>query len=166
MTRIDLLTFMRSHHYAVQSSVSPSGSPQSAVVGIAVADDLSVVFDTLDSTRKAQNLRHNSAISFVIGGLVPGDERTVQYEGVAETPRGKELEHAQELYFASFPEGRERRSWNGITYIRVHPTWIRYSDYNKNPVEIVEFDSERLKQVRQEHSRDISTQETNSQHEP
>ena len=134
------MKFMRSHRYAVQSSVSPDGSPQSAVVGIAVSDDLSLFFDTLDSTRKAQYLRQNPKIAFVIGGLKDGDERTVQYEGVADEPCGDELDQLKKTYFMSFPDGAERQSWKEITYFRVQPKWIRYSDYNKNPPEIVEFD--------------------------
>jgi len=31
------------------------------------------------------------------------DERTVQYERIADAPIGVELERLQELYFASFP---------------------------------------------------------------
>lgn len=76
----------------------------------------------------------------MIGGLVEGDERTVQYEGLADEPTGAELRRLQELYVASFPDGRERRAWPGITYIRVRPTWIRYSDFVHDPPEIVEFD--------------------------
>jgi len=38
MTREALLEFMRSEKYAVQTSVSPGGLPQAAVVGIAVTE--------------------------------------------------------------------------------------------------------------------------------
>ena len=38
MTRDELLEFMRSHRYAVESSVSPAAAPEAAVVGIAVTD--------------------------------------------------------------------------------------------------------------------------------
>jgi len=50
------------------------------------------VFDTIDVSRKAQNLRRNRAIAFVIGGTKEGDERTVQYEGTADEPAGAEPE--------------------------------------------------------------------------
>jgi general stress protein 26 len=140
VNRDDLLQFMRSHRLAVQASVSASGTPQAAVVGIVVTDDLHIFFDTLDASWKAQNLRRNPKISFVIGGLIDGDERTVQYEGVADEPSGEELERLKELYFSRFPDGRERQSWPGLVYVRVRPTWIRYSDYSRTPPEIVEFD--------------------------
>jgi general stress protein 26 len=140
MTREALLEFMRSEKYAVQASVSPSGVPQAAVVGIAVTDQFEIVFDTLASSRKAPNLRANPAIALVIGGTRDGDERTVQYEGMADEPTGGELERVLAVYYARFPEGPERRSWPGLIYLRVKPTWIRYSNFNSNPPEIVEFD--------------------------
>jgi general stress protein 26 len=139
VTRLELLGFLRGHSLVVQTSVSPTGAPQAAVVGAVVTDQLEIVFDTLDSTRKVQNLRRNPQIGFVIGGLTPGDERTVQYEGVADEPQGEELERLKELYFAQFPDGRERQKWPGLIYLRARPTWIRYSDYNVNPPLIVEF---------------------------
>jgi hypothetical protein len=46
----------------------------------------------------------------------------------------------KELYFESFPDGRERQAWPGITYIRTRPRWIRYTDFNQDPPETVEFD--------------------------
>jgi len=135
---------MQSHALAVQISVSPSGVPQGAVVGIVVTDEGEIFFDTLDSTRKVQNLRRNPKIGFVIGGLTPGEERTVQYEGVADEPKGAELDRLKDLYFLRFPDGRERQSWPGLTYLRARPLWIRYSDFNQNPPEVVEFDWVRL----------------------
>ena len=145
MTRSGLLQFMRSHSLAVQASVSPSAAPQAAVVGIVVTDDFEVFFDTLDATRKMHNLRRNPRIGFVIGGLTPGDERTVQYEGVADEPVGLELERLKELYFLRFPDGRERQSWRGLVYVRARPTWIRFSDFNRTPPEIVEFGPDALR---------------------
>lgn len=145
LTRAELLQFMRGHSLAVETSVSPSGGPQAAVVGIVVTDDFEVFFDTVDRTRKAQNLRRNPKIAFVIGGLTKGDERTVQYEGVADEPGGAELHRLQELYFIQFPDGRERQSWPGLIYVRARPAWIRYSDFNQAPPEIVEFDLDQLK---------------------
>jgi len=140
MTREHLLTFMRSEKYAVQTSVSVDGVPQAAVVGIAVSETFEIVFDTLDSSRKARNLRANPAVAFVIGGTRDGDERTVQCEGTADEPTGVELERLQAIYFARFPDGRDRQSWPGLIYVRVKPTWIRYSDFNAQPPRIIEFD--------------------------
>lgn len=144
MTNLKLLEFLRSHRLAVQSSVSPGGAAQAAVVGFAVTNNFELVFDTLDTSRKVRNLRNNAKAAFVIGGLMNGDERTVQYEGLADEPAGAELESLKEAYFQAFPDGPARQSWPGICYIRLRPTWIRYSDYNQSPPEIVEFSAEQL----------------------
>jgi hypothetical protein len=139
MTRSELLQFLRSHPLAVQTSVSPTVTPQAAVAGIVVTEHFEVFFDTHEATRKIHNLRRNPKIAFVIGGLTKGDERSVQYEGIADEPAGTELERLKELYFASFPDGRDRQRWPGLVYVRARPTWLRYSDYNRAPPVVLEF---------------------------
>jgi hypothetical protein len=144
-TPSELLTFMRLNRLAVEASVSPHEAPQAAVVGIAVTDAFELVFDTIESTRKLPNLRRNPRIAFVIGGWVEGDARTVQYEGVADEPRGSERERIRSVYFDVWPDGREREAWPGLAYVRVRPTWIRYSDYNRVPPLIEEFNAQLLR---------------------
>lgn len=145
MTRIELLQFMRRHPMAVQSSVSPTGAPQSAVVGIVVTDELELFFDTLDTSCKAQNLRLDSRIAFVIGGTRDGDERTLQYEGIADEPSGAELERLKALYLRVHPSGRAREHWPGLVYFRVRPRWMRFSDFSKPVPEINELDPAQLR---------------------
>ena len=142
MTRTKLLQFLRKHQLGVVATVSPNGSPQSAVMGIAVTDGLEVVFDTLGSTRKCLNLRRNPKISIVIGW---DQETTVQIDGIADEPEGAELERLKEVYFSVYPDGKDRQSWSGITYFRIKPTWARYSNFNADG-EVVEFSAEDLRQ--------------------
>jgi general stress protein 26 len=144
MTARALLDFLRSHRLAVQSSVSPAGAAQAAVVGFGISDRFEIVFDTLSTTRKAQNLRRNPKIALVIGGLAAGDERTAQYEGVADEPSGAELDRLKQVYYAAYPDGPGRLSWPNLIYVRVTPTWVRYSDYNAAPPLIVEFGAAEL----------------------
>jgi hypothetical protein len=144
MTRKELLAFMRSERFAAQASVSAGRAPQAAVVGIAVSDDFEIVFDTLRNSRKAANLRANPSIAFVIGGM-HDSIRTVQYEGIADTPSGDELIRVREIYFEVFPDGRERLTWPGLIHVRVKPTWVRYSSYAPTPPLILEFDAETLR---------------------
>lgn len=135
ITRAALLSFLQKHRLGIQSTVSPSGEPQAAVVGIAVTPRLEIVFDTLDTSRKCRNLRAYPRIAFVIGW---DQEITVQIEGIADEPTGAERNRILEAYFAVYPDGRERLAWKGITHFRVRPTWIRYSDFNPGG-EIVEI---------------------------
>ena len=137
MTRNELLKFLRKQRHGVIATVAPDGEPQAALVGIAFTDQLELIFDTVGTSRKWKNLKKHSRIAVVIGGF-DGSEITVQLEGVADEPQGVELDRLKEEYFKAYPDGRERQSWQGITYLRVKPKWIRYSDFNPNGA-IVEF---------------------------
>jgi general stress protein 26 len=141
MTSAELLRVMRATRYAVEATVTQTGAPQAAVIGVAITDAFEIVFDTIASSRKAQNLRVNRRVALVLGNCYDGDERTIQYEGLADEPDGAELRRLKEIYFGVFPDGRDRERWPGITYFRVTPVWIRYSNYNANPPEIVEYDA-------------------------
>jgi hypothetical protein len=144
ITTAELLSFMRTHRLAVQASRGPADAIQAALIGIAVTDSFEIVFDTLDTTRKVRNLRAEPRMALVIGGWLSGDERTVQYEGVADEPTGDDLERVRALYYAAWPDGPSRASWPGLVYVRVRPTWVRYSDFNSDPPVIVEFTRQRL----------------------
>ena len=144
MSPRDLLEFMRRYRVAVEASVSAAGDTQAAVVGIAVTERFEIVFDTLSSSRKAQNLRRHPKVALVIGGLSDGEERTVQFEGLADEPSGDDLERVKQVYYQVYPDGPSRLSWPGLIYMRVRPTWIRYSDFTARPPLIVEFTPSQL----------------------
>lgn len=133
----ELLAFVRQHKIAVEASRPAAGAPQSACVGFAVSDAFELVFDTLETSRKAKNLRTDARMSLVVGwDLDVG--RTIQIEGVADEPRGDDLARLKQVYFSVFPDGVERERWPGITYVRVRPTWIRSSDFRGTEPTIVE----------------------------
>ncbi len=136
MTKEQLFAFIREHKLAVLSTISAQGTPQSALIGIAVTPDLEIVFDTVKSSRKYANLVANPAAAFVVGCT---SETTLQYEGVASEPLGEELVRYQATYFATWPDGPSRLRWPGICYWVVKPKWIRFSDYGETPALIEEF---------------------------
>ncbi|HXJ23176.1 MAG TPA: pyridoxamine 5'-phosphate oxidase family protein [Polyangia bacterium] len=141
MTRADLVRLLREHRLAVVSTLGEDGASQSAVVGCATSDDLEIVFDTLETTRKARNLRRDPRISLVIGW---DRQTTAQIEGLADFPAGSELDRVRACYFQAYPDGRDRLSWPGITHVRVRPRWIRWSDFNQQPPFIFESEAGRL----------------------
>ena len=70
MTKADIyqfIQFIAKQKLGVLGSLSPGGSPQSALVGIALTPELEIIFDTVKSSRKFQNLMSNSGCSFVVG---------------------------------------------------------------------------------------------------
>jgi hypothetical protein len=136
MNPSDLYTFIASKPYAVISTIAAKGTPQSALIGIAVTPDLEIIFDTLKTTRKYANLLASPACSLVIGW---DDEITLQYEGIAFLLLGPDLSRYQDVYFARWPECRAHQQWPDIAYIVVRPSWIRYSDFSHQPPTIEEF---------------------------
>ena len=136
MTRAELIEFLQTQKWAVVSSVAESGAPQAAVVGVAVTEKMELVFDTLGSTRKAMNLRRDGRVAVVMGW---DEGQTVQIEGVADEPTAAELERLRRTYFAKFPDGPTRLAWPGLTYFRVRPTWVRYSDFRGAAPVVVEL---------------------------
>ena len=141
MTRGDLVRLLREDRLAVVSTVAADGAPQSAVVGCAIGDDLEIVFDTLEQTRKARNLRRDPRVSVVIGW---DRDRTAQIDGLADFPTGAEGERIRALYFQAYPDGRDRLAWPGITHVRVRPRWIRWSDFTRQPPFIFEAEADQL----------------------
>jgi uncharacterized protein YhbP (UPF0306 family) len=136
MTKRELYEFIEARRLAVLATVSPSNAPEAALAGVAVTPNLELIFDTVKNTRKYQNLRSNPRIAFVIG--LEG-EVTVQYEGVAEELGGEALARCKSIYFANWPDGREREKWPGIVYFIVRPTWVRLADYSTMPERIAEM---------------------------
>jgi len=136
MTKAELFAFLSGSKLAVLGSVSPEGAPQSALVGIAVTEELEIIFDTLDTTRKYRNLIRNCRASFVVGWE---GEKTVQFEGEAFLPEGEELGRYKKIYFGTWSDGPARESWPGIAYFVVRPLWIRYSDFDERPPRIEEM---------------------------
>lgn len=126
MTRAQLLAFIRPIEHVVLATVTPEGRPQAAVVGVVVTDELELFFDTSNLSRKCHNLRARPEIAFVIGW---DDAQTVQYEGIADEPKGEALARLKQLYFARFKDGVAREQWPDITWFRVRPRWARYSDF-------------------------------------
>jgi len=129
MTFTEVIAFLQRQKLGVVATVAADGSPQSAVVGIAVSERGEVVFDTLSDTRKAQNLTRDPRISLTVWE----GERTVQLDGRADQPSGAERERLLSVYFAVYPDGRERLKWPGITHVRITPGWARWSDFTTTP---------------------------------
>ncbi len=130
MTRAGLVAFLRTERLGVVSTLGDDGAPQAAVVGLAVTDELELVFDAIVGSRKVRNLRRDPRIAVAIGW---DRERTAQLEGRADEPVGAARDRIRAAYFAQFPDGPERLGWAGITHVRIRPHWARYSDFSARP---------------------------------
>lgn len=127
LAKSDALAFLRAAPLGAISTVSEDGSPEVAVVNLAVTDDLELVFETLQTTRKCTNLRRDPRVAIVAWH---GDE-TLQYQGIADEPDQYALGPLLETYFAAQPHALDHCGWPGLTYVRVRPRWIRLSRYGR-----------------------------------
>ncbi len=134
MKKAALVEFVARHRWAVEATIGEEG-PQAAVIGVAVTDDLEIVFDTSTRSRKAENLRRTRKIALVVGW---DDAQTVQIEGTVDEPKGADKARLLEAYVAKFPDGADRAKDPDITHFRVKPTWARFSDFSGPEVVIEE----------------------------
>jgi general stress protein 26 len=125
--------FINQQKLGVVSTVNLLNKPEAAVVGIAVSVNLEIIFDTVKTSRKYQNILHNPNVALAAGW---DEEVTVQYEGIAEIlGTSDEADNLREVYFRAFPAGRERaETWPGLVHVKVSPKWIRYSNFNEPQV--------------------------------
>lgn len=121
----------RSPKLCVMSTVSQNNKPESALLGYAVLDDLSILINTNKITRKWKNLENNNKVSLVFGfGFT---ELNVQYEGTAQRfEDGEDLEKYDELFFSQNEDARKFKA-EGTRIIKITPTWIRYTDTTVHP---------------------------------
>ena len=125
--------FIAKKKLGVVSTVNAENRPESAVVGIAVSENLEIIFDTVKASRKYRNILRDPHVALVIGW---DNEITVQYEGLAEVlGSGNESDILRAVYYHVYPDGKERAAtWPGLVHIKVTPKWIRYSDFNEPSV--------------------------------
>jgi general stress protein 26 len=133
--RDEIYDFIKTRRCGVVSTGSTNGAPEAAFVGLAVTPDLELIFETIDTTRKYENLKRDPRVAIVIGG---DDGKTLQYEGIADEPDEYGRDAFKSIYYEVLPENRSHDGWPGLTYIRVRPHWIRLSDYG-TPGSVEEF---------------------------
>jgi general stress protein 26 len=131
----ELYRFLTASRYGVVSTVSKDGAPEVALVGFAATPDLELIFETINTTRKYENIQRNPRVAAVIGWE---GEKTLQYEGIADEPDEFAAEELKKIYFAMLPENENHDGWPGLSYMRIRPRWIRLSNYG-TPWSVEEF---------------------------
>ena len=128
---------MQQQGLMVLSTVSLDNLPESATVECAVTDEFEVVFDTFQYYRKYKNLSTNPNVCCVFGFR---DDKTVQFEGTAEELKGQLLEYYQGYYLRKIPTAKKFAAMDDVSWFRIKPKWVRYTDVSKDPYEVVEID--------------------------
>ncbi len=133
-----ILNFIASQYLAVISTINKFNMPESAVVAFSQTPNLEIILGTFSTSRKYRNIENNNKVSLVIG-WDENEKTTVQYEGKAHELIGEEMERLSRNHIEKNP-GSKRYHFNlDQRYIKIAPSWIRYSDFSKKPEEIFEI---------------------------
>ncbi len=128
--------FLDTQIHMIIATTAKDGKPEAALVGFAADEDLSLIFGTYTTTRKYLNVQSNPNVAAVFGNT---EGITVQYEGTISTLTGDELTRYKEIYFKKTPSSKKYENHKDQVYLKTQPYWVRYTDYNKSPLEIFEI---------------------------
>lgn len=120
------LSYIREVNAGVIATADREHGPESAFINLAAMPDMSIIFETLITSRKYRNLQRDPRASLVIGGH---GKTTLQIEGLVDEPTEILLDEAVSIYYEACPQNTSHRNWPGLTYMRLRPRWLRYSDY-------------------------------------
>ncbi|AJF62809.1 MAG: Pyridoxamine 5'-phosphate oxidase [archaeon GW2011_AR20] len=131
-----ILNFIKKHTLAVLSTISSKSKPEAAVIEFSEKNNLELIFDTFKNFRKYNNLKGNNNVAVVIGW---DKNITTQYEGIAVEINNRELTEYQKIHITKLPNAEKFLHMAGIKFFKIIPKWIRYSNLNTNPWEIIEL---------------------------
>lgn len=120
----------------VVATVDKSDKPESALVAYLSTPKLELIISSSSKQRKNHNLLQNPNIAVVIGLEGPV---TVQYEGVARLMDNQEARQYLEALWAKNPAAKQFANDPTEQHFIIKPNWIRYTDYSKQPFEVIEF---------------------------
>ena len=130
---VTVIEFIRAAGRGVVATVTASGRPEAALVGLAILDDGTMIFNSHEDARKIANLRSSERVA-IVAGTVGGI--SVQVEGIASVVEGDERDSFGAEYNRQFPGSRAQTG--GFAVVVVRPVWIRVYDLTETPPVVTE----------------------------
>lgn len=126
-----ILDFIKSEKFGVVATVNDKGNPQSATMSISQTDNLELIFQTPNNSRKYKNLKINPNVSITFGFSLK-DFTTVQFEGIAKEVKEDKINDCRRIHVKKNPYSENYAYLPENKYFLVSPKWIRYWDFNKD----------------------------------
>jgi len=137
-----VLTFINNYHLAVVTTTDLQNPyPESALVAFVCNETFEFFFQTNKFSRKAENIKKNQHVAFVLG-LGLHDLGTIQYQGRVEQLAAKrDIERCKKHFIASGSPTAEPKYLDhpDALYFKVTPRWIGYHDYTKKKTNVIEL---------------------------
>lgn len=121
----EVYDFIHNEHVCVLSTITSEGNPESATMGFSEKEDLKLIFQTPNDTRKYKNLQNNPNVSIVIGWDLD-KFITVQYEGITREVSEAEIEEVRKIHTTKNEASKKYAYLPENKYFIVSPKWIRY----------------------------------------
>lgn len=137
MTKKALLTLLQKESLCVLATTNLDGKPEAAVMAYAINNRFEVYMFTESSTRKWQNIICCPRVAIVVGGFK--NDPTVQLDGVCVGLTKKEHKTIPQYVLGVHPEWQDYFSSPSGEWLKIVPSWARYSDFSTNPPKIAEI---------------------------
>jgi len=130
-----ILETIKKNSLCILSTVSSDNKSESAVMAYSIKDDFTFIMSTEPNTRKYSNILSHSSVSIIVGGV---DSPSIQIDATAKIVDGEIANGLKDFALAQHPELKDYLS-DTVKFIEIKTNWLRYTDFSKNPPEIVEF---------------------------
>lgn len=135
-TQEQIQTFLKNEkqRLGVLSTISATGTPQSAFIYYAFDEDLNIYFITRTESRKYINIKNNPNVAFVVGTETP--PQTLQIEGTASVLERPEdfsflfsdlVKMTVERHFV--PPITQMTNSGDVFFMKITPTWVRLGNF-------------------------------------
>lgn len=136
-----VLDFLSLHRVSSLSVMLPSGYPHAAALHYSHSESpLKLFFSTENTSYKCQGLLDGEKVkASVVIGFSEEEWKTIQMDGEVRIISDKsELASVQERHYAKHPNSAKFKDDPATVFLEFVPSWTRYTDYNTDPVTIIE----------------------------
>lgn len=124
----NILDYIKSQRIGVLAVELLDGSPHAATVHFAHSEEpLTFIFLTHNTYKKSEALLQKGVVrgSFVVG-VDEDNMKTLQVDGEVSLVDGQTI---KDIYFAKFPNKKEKYSTENDIFLVLKPTWWRFTDW-------------------------------------